>query len=1845
MTEEKENLKGMEKLAEFNRRHRRNRRIGFGITLVSLCLVFTVLFTMMRPAFGEQSVKLAYAGALETALTDSDVVRVHVSAKAGDSGIYYIADTTGTLVWEGDDTFAESQMGDPYSVITTDNGRSIQLYRYTDMAGRSGYYFSTPDSDVSFDFNFVKPAASDEKALQGENGDAASNAAIETGENAEENTENTKNTEETQSEENAGTRSETASEENAASEAGEGASEDTEETTGTETESQSTAPEENAAAEESAPSEPSVTEEAAAPEETAPAETAPAETEQTAAEETTGAEAEEAAPVNPHPYTADTARPLNVYIKAVHAQDPASASMAINGSSEDAASLEISNGYYVPQAEEPSENAQSEGTAKEEKNLFEQALDAITGNTDSVNESENAGSETAGSESISSEAAIYETPENSETAASDVTASPESIGTVSILDPETVVSPEAVEVISGGAVEVVSQSAIEDIASGNAIIVDPVIARAISESAINASESAISSGSAIASDTAIIVSPSAVEIPSQAGIVLTGIYVDTDMKPIEGIDPEPFVSLNTTDLTLSPKVIEDYGYIGARINAASASAINFTDGKYSFTDAEGNENAIESDAIVYYIYEKKETVKAETEDGITRKAVDLSVSVVDEFGTEINEGRYSISDLSFDKDGVLKLSDKSPVGKVRKEGSDKNFEYTGASINGAKIVSLKKQKLSEIASISAVSVSGIEADIVSPAAVDADFDVFSYSTDGESFVEIKNDATLVLSFTDGTKTEYDYEDDSVKVVAKLQKAGAVPSDAALKVTPVTKASTGYNYDAYMAALNENADRIAANQGKEEKIEYTEDNTLLYDIAFIVEKTDDNGNVIEGEYTEVQPEEGSVKISIEFKDKKLTDDLSASKAEDVSVVHLPLVQEIKDVIDTTADAQNITTSAIIVEPVNSEAKVAGDTEATDSAISTDVSEDTLDFTLDNFSVTAVTTSRYGVAKGDYMWDASEFDYYTSLTMGMNDDNSKDATHYGIIAQSFTQHGHTETTFMTEYFDYGNADFGLSCTGTYTSDGGYFYIGKFADGSNKLEYSGGSRTKALAYVLSPDAYKQYEKFQTKTLRGVPVVVHDPAIKVYDEIIKPIGDYYQRYFDGYDNGSDRKVDNGKATIGHNKYDGGEGGRLLTKESNNSGYVNIDFSKIKNPSNTYVTNFYGWETPVPVNDEDGFSFNFTNNNQYVIVNVHPQNDSGHEINTFKINKDYVNGKRADHFYSQELDIGELLDDLQHGTEAVILNFGSFGGTIEVAQVFAGTIIAPNATVKVTNACGRIVAKKVESFGEYHYHDYHLQRNLFTNDSVQFKAQKLLDGDAKKAVDYQISKNKGFIFNIKRWNGIKWVDSVDKETDIQTGIATFDDYQIDESDENKKYISGNSDNEKMYFKITEKVPNVKDDGILKYDTKAYLIKVTFGKSKSSSTDGNVTTTTTTYKISSIKYKELPEDTDDYTFGYDSLKDDDNSKDQTIKDYSKEGDNYSIQFDNTSRQEAGNLSIKISKNLNGSEISKGGDDDKKFKFHYEVWYPGITKWSNSFKNNSVNNDGSDVTFDLDMEGITSKPTGKTAYRFISDKGWVVLRIIEDNAPKGYQKDDHVILAAFKLDSKNAVEVEPIYFRLDKDEAAGLDPYNANGVAAFNPEAGDVNAFVGNKLKDRMGKDIVLNNSTTKEVSITKKWAGSNASPKTAYFYIKGVVNNNTSFDASRIVKIDVSDYKDGEKTYTLPVTLPEYAYSRKGVFGKVTYSVYELDGPVPDGYENGDPGNIKKSGEIANGCIVTIDTDDKGNKIITNTRNFVLPETGGGGTEKYAMFGSGALLLAASSAIAGLTKKKKESDKEDHDKE
>ena len=157
------------------------------------------------------------------------------------------------------------------------------------------------------------------------------------------------------------------------------------------------------------------------------------------------------------------------------------------------------------------------------------------------------------------------------------------------------------------------------------------------------------------------------------------------------------------------------------------------------------------------------------------------------------------------------------------------------------------------------------------------------SVSDEEKEEVLSEQEQIAQACEGaTNTTYSYQDDNISVTAVLDNANAVPDNAKFRVTPITKDTAGYNYNAYMDALN---DEAAASSDSGVEKQYNDENTLLYDMAFIYEVTvqKEDGSTEQKE-VEVQPAKGAVKISVDFKKGQLTDTLDA-KSDEIGRAHV------------------------------------------------------------------------------------------------------------------------------------------------------------------------------------------------------------------------------------------------------------------------------------------------------------------------------------------------------------------------------------------------------------------------------------------------------------------------------------------------------------------------------------------------------------------------------------------------------------------------------------------------------------------------------------------------------------------------------------------------------------------------------------------------------------------------------------------------------------------------------------------------------------------------------------------------------------------------------------------------
>ena len=169
------------------------------------------------------------------------------------------------------------------------------------------------------------------------------------------------------------------------------------------------------------------------------------------------------------------------------------------------------------------------------------------------------------------------------------------------------------------------------------------------------------------------------------------------------------------------------------------------------------------------------------------------------------------------------------------------------------------------------------------------------------------------------RTVYTYEDKDVKVTATLSNAEALPDNAELVVTELKNNARSL----YVDALNKDAAKGKSSKAQNKIKKYNNKNTLIYDMAFVLKNK------------EIQPESGSVKVNIEFKNDQLSEQIGASKAGSLVMLHLPLKSEAKQAGNTTIEANaNASADDVTIETLDSIASLG--------------SKETISFDADNFS---------------------------------------------------------------------------------------------------------------------------------------------------------------------------------------------------------------------------------------------------------------------------------------------------------------------------------------------------------------------------------------------------------------------------------------------------------------------------------------------------------------------------------------------------------------------------------------------------------------------------------------------------------------------------------------------------------------------------------------------------------------------------------------------------------------------------------------------------------------------------------------------------------------------------------
>ncbi len=665
-----------------------------------------------------------------------------------------------------------------------------------------------------------------------------------------------------------------------------------------------------------------------------------------------------------------------------------------------------------------------------------------------------------------------------------------------------------------------------------------------------------------------------------------------------------------------------------------------------------------------------------------------------------------------------------------------------------------------------------------------------------------------------TKRVYKYSDSNVTVTATLEDPQAVPDDAEFVVTPITVQNA---VDAYIDALND----------ADSEIEYTEDNTLLYDVAFIVEEEDEDGNVKKVEF---EPELGSVTIDIRFNKSQLTDEIGATSDENVVVNHLPLKEAAKENVDTTVEATDISASDVIVEPVKADITV------------TENGADKVELTLDSLSVLAITSDN-----GAYVLKVSD-----SKVLTTSKDRSRlsilgKGENYGLIANTMKNTDDLETNFLVDKIYNINANFGTSSS--YSNTGAHVYIGGiYADDQFRTLLTGDKSYNTKQYC--PVTIKDNNNLNV-TFGGSGAYMVDASAYGITSAGAVVSDIASK-FSAYSNLSD---DEGKKPCFLEKVNvNGKQGYSVDISNLGAGTYVIDYDKIS----------WYWDGTAQQNREgasinwDGDALNIKLNEatQDVIININvPEGQR-----EFNFRLPYINGVGCNTLHGA----GEAYDDMLN---SVAYNFGDFSGRINMETV-GGMTIAPNADVYYNSCSGVLVCNNIVGCsGEWHYHnhglppveepnvragdfEFKLKKSFFgypdnnpstinsktvtklnewpVETSVQFEIKQIMPGESERGVNWLVGDRR-FIEGTQTVT----LSKGDAPASIVKAVVPYSDrttYKVTEGDQWCGYIK---------------------DAVYKYAYQTYFFKVTEKFEKCTNANCTDVNCTKAHKINGVKYKDI----------------------------------------------------------------------------------------------------------------------------------------------------------------------------------------------------------------------------------------------------------------------------------------------------------------------------------------------------------------------------------------------------------
>lgn len=417
------------------------------------------------------------------------------------------------------------------------------------------------------------------------------------------------------------------------------------------------------------------------------------------------------------------------------------------------------------------------------------------------------------------------------------------------------------------------------------------------------------------------------------------------------------------------------------------------DGRYDFEDLEGEDFKVRAtsadDVILSYKYNEDghPVIVAESEPVEKVLKTELLTAVDDSKISAIAGEGYESITIEFDTDDI---SDKDSF-KLFVE-SEADAKVDGSDAN--------------------VGIDGLNKDTGSLTIEDLDGEAFKAYVVSDTDAQLETVAE-VISVEEGTasidinsvatKRVYEYEDSKVYVRATLEKADAVPDDAYFCVTPLSEEEAGK----YLDALN-------AGRGEDEALA-TAENTLLYDISFYADETQSE---------ELEPEEGSVTVSFEFKMDQLTEELDIRESEDIVVTHIK-----EDGAGLSAE-----------EVADVEASI-------DSGV--------VEFTTDSFSVYAINKDnnelkfRPGTAR----------DFKKALGSNVN---------YGLVANYMNIRGHIETNLATKVLE---SSASIQSSRNKGGGTGFTFIEEYKEGCRNFALKSNSNTGNNVIYTTKEAAERF------------------------------------------------------------------------------------------------------------------------------------------------------------------------------------------------------------------------------------------------------------------------------------------------------------------------------------------------------------------------------------------------------------------------------------------------------------------------------------------------------------------------------------------------------------------------------------------------------------------------------------------------------------------------------------------------------------------------------------------------------------------------------------------------------